>query len=132
MIEDDGVLAACGGWSQRSTLFGADAAKRQPDLMLDPACDPARIRAFFVAPSHARQGLGRQLMETCIAVAQDRGFTRLIPTYDLINQVGVDIQYTHAAWLLKFEGLWRAQHGDHFYAMTTGFEYTLYQLFATT
>ena len=54
--------------------------------------------------------------------------TRLVPFYDLIKQVGTDIQFTHEGWLWKFEGLWRAQHGDHFLAMVGGFEYTLYQL----
>jgi hypothetical protein len=54
--------------------------------------------------------------------------TRLLPYYDLINQVGTDIQYTHEGWLWKFEGLWRAQHGDHFMAAIGGFEYTLYQI----
>jgi hypothetical protein len=61
----------------------------------------------------------------------DAGFTRLVPFYDLINQVGTDIQYTRGGWLWKFEGLWRAQHGDHFAATTAGFEYTLYQIRAT-
>jgi len=54
--------------------------------------------------------------------------TRLVPYYDLINQLGTDIQYTREGWLWKFEGLWRAQHGDHFTAAIGGFEYTLYQI----
>ena len=54
--------------------------------------------------------------------------TRLVPFYDLIKQVGTDVQFTHEGWLWKFEGLWRAQHGDHFLATVGGFEYTLYQL----
>jgi len=54
--------------------------------------------------------------------------TRLIPFYDLIKQVGTDIQLTREGWLWKFEGMWRAQHGDHFLAMVGGFEYTLYQV----
>jgi len=53
--------------------------------------------------------------------------TRLIPLYDLINQVGTDIQFTHDAWLWKFEGLWRSQRGDKFFAAIGGFEYTLFQ-----
>ncbi len=54
--------------------------------------------------------------------------TRLVPFYDLIKQVGTDIQLTSEGWLWKFEGMWRAQHGDHFLAMVGGFEYTLYQI----
>jgi hypothetical protein len=54
--------------------------------------------------------------------------TRLVPYYDLIEQVGADVQYTRAGWLWKFEGLWRAEHGHHFTAAVGGFEYTLYQI----
>jgi hypothetical protein len=57
--------------------------------------------------------------------------SRLIPYYDLIDQVGADVQLTRGAWLWKFEGLWRAQHGQHYGAMVAGFEYTLYQILAT-
>ncbi len=56
---------------------------------------------------------------------------RLIPFYDLIRQVGTDIQFTRGAWLWKFEALWRAQHGDHYSAAVGGFEYTRYQIFAS-
>lgn len=58
--------------------------------------------------------------------------TRLVPFYDLIKQVGTDIQLTREGWLWKFEGMWRAQHGDHFLAMVGGFEYTLYQIVDST
>lgn len=60
-------------------------------------------------------------------ILNDNG-TRFIPVYDLIKQVGTDIQFTHEAWLWKFEGLWRSQHGDKYLAAIGGFEYTLYQL----
>lgn len=56
-------------------------------------------------------------------------FTRLIPHYDTITQVSTDIQYTHEAWLWKFEALFREGHGRSFWAAVGGFEYTLYQIF---
>ncbi|HTS54375.1 MAG TPA: GNAT family N-acetyltransferase [Burkholderiales bacterium] len=74
VIEHDGVIAACGGWSRRRTLFGGDQAKTGADPVLDPANEPARVRAFFVEPSMARRGLGRQLMDECIKHAQAAGF----------------------------------------------------------
>jgi GNAT superfamily N-acetyltransferase len=37
----------------------------------------AKIRAFFVAPEHARHGIGRLLLETCVDTARRWGFSRL-------------------------------------------------------
>ncbi|HEX7985880.1 MAG TPA: GNAT family N-acetyltransferase [Duganella sp.] len=76
-VERQGRLVACGGWSKRSTLFGADHTKQGVDALLDPATEAARIRAFFVDPSAARQGLGRLLLEHCADAAADAGFSTL-------------------------------------------------------
>ena len=54
--------------------------------------------------------------------------TQLVAQYDLIDQVGIDIQLTNDAWLWKFEGIVRSQNGDRFAAIVSGFEYTLYQV----
>jgi GNAT superfamily N-acetyltransferase len=77
VIEEDAQLVACGGWSRRRTLFGGDQAKAGPDPLLDPATEPARIRAFFVDPRRTRRGLGRQLMRACIGAARAAGFGAL-------------------------------------------------------
>lgn len=76
VIERDGRLVACGGWSGRRTLFGGDQAKGISDPALDPATEAARIRAFFVHPGCARQGLGRRLLTHCEAAAKAAGFRR--------------------------------------------------------
>lgn len=76
VIEREGRLAACGGWSRRRTLFSGDQAKERSDPVVDPATDPARIRAFFVHPSSARQGLGRALLLHCETRARAAGFHR--------------------------------------------------------
>ena len=55
--------------------------------------------------------------------------TRLIPHYDIINQGGLDLQYTLDAWLWKFEGIVREGQGDTFAATVAGFEYTFFQAF---
>jgi GNAT superfamily N-acetyltransferase len=75
LIEHEAVPVACGGWSGRRTLFGGDQHKSGIDDALDPRVDPARIRAFFVHPAHARRGLGRRLYEACAEAARARGFT---------------------------------------------------------
>jgi predicted N-acetyltransferase YhbS len=75
VAERDGKVVGCGGWSKRATLFGGDQTKRGEDAELAPGAAPARIRAFFVAPSHARQGIGRRLLEVCESAAVAGGFT---------------------------------------------------------
>jgi len=76
VIDRDGQPVACGGWSRRRTLFGGDQFAAREDEALDPATDPARIRAFFVHPVAARQGLGRRLLAHCEAAARAAGFRR--------------------------------------------------------
>jgi GNAT superfamily N-acetyltransferase len=73
-VETAATIVACGGWSRRKTLFGADGRPgREPEL-LDPRVDAARIRAFFVHPDWARRGIGRMLLERCEAEARRQGF----------------------------------------------------------
>jgi N-acetylglutamate synthase-like GNAT family acetyltransferase len=68
------VLAGCGGWSKRKTLFGSDGASvREPEL-LDPATDAAKIRAIFVHPAFARRGLGSLILAHVESAAQSAGF----------------------------------------------------------
>jgi GNAT superfamily N-acetyltransferase len=74
VVDPDGALAAAGGWSARRTLYGGDQAKGAADPRLDPAADPARIRAFFVHPRWARRGLARRLYARCAHDARRAGF----------------------------------------------------------
>ena len=74
VVEEDGHIAGCGGWSFRSTLFGGDARSGRDSSTLDPATEAARIRAFFVDPAHARRGIGTWLLEHCESEARARGF----------------------------------------------------------
>ena len=74
LIFVDTVLAACGGWSFRRTLYGSDGlGSRDPDI-LDPSADPARIRAFFVHPCFTRRGLGTLMLTCCENAARIAGF----------------------------------------------------------
>jgi GNAT superfamily N-acetyltransferase len=75
IAEKDGMLAGCGGWSKRNTLYGGDQHKETEDPLLDPQKDAARIRAFFVHPDYARQGIGRHIINVCETAAQQHGFT---------------------------------------------------------
>ena len=71
---DSGELAACGGWSFRSTLFGSDSLLSRDATRLCPDRDAARIRAFFVKPKFARRGLGSRLLAHCEEEAKRAGF----------------------------------------------------------
>ncbi|HEY2580694.1 MAG TPA: GNAT family N-acetyltransferase [Mucilaginibacter sp.] len=70
------TIVGCGGWSKRNTLYGGDQHKEIEDPLLDPKIDAARIRAFFVHPDFARQGVGRYIINVCEAAARQNGFTR--------------------------------------------------------
>src|ERR1700753_414747 len=63
------VMAACGGWSKRNTLFGSDHCAGREDALLDPEREAAKIRAFFVHPGWARRGVGSKILEVCEAAA---------------------------------------------------------------
>jgi GNAT superfamily N-acetyltransferase len=76
VIEEEGVLAAAGGWSFRASNFGGDAMGNEVSERLDPSSEPARIRAFFTHPAHARQGLARRLLDRCEAAATQAGFSQ--------------------------------------------------------
>jgi GNAT superfamily N-acetyltransferase len=77
VIEERGTIVAAGGWSHRRTLFGGDQHKAAEDPELDPASEPARIRAFFVHPEWTRRGLARRLFDECVVAARTYGFSSL-------------------------------------------------------
>ena len=54
--------------------------------------------------------------------------SKLIPYYDQIDQLGLDLQYTGDAWLWKLEAIVRETQIDSFNAAVGGFEYTFYQV----
>jgi len=77
VAEEDGRFAGCGGWSRRRTLYGGDQTKSGEEPLLDPASEPAKIRAFFVHPDFARRGVGSRILEACLAAARAAGFRRV-------------------------------------------------------
>jgi len=72
----EAVLAGCGGWSRRATLYGGDHSPGREPALLDPTRDAARIRAMYTAPQFARQGVGRLILRLCEAAAAAAGFRR--------------------------------------------------------
>ncbi|MCC3420561.1 MAG: GNAT family N-acetyltransferase [Microcoleus sp. PH2017_07_MST_O_A] len=75
VAEHNNQIVGCGGWSQRKTLYGGDSGKNnQEDSLLNPDSDSAKIRAFFVDPARARQGIGSQIIQSCELAAERAGF----------------------------------------------------------
>ena len=74
VAESAGTLIGCGGWSRRKTLFGGDRYAVRDPGELDPESEPAKIRAFFVHPDYARQGVARAILSACESEAGARGF----------------------------------------------------------
>lgn len=77
VVEVNGEVAGCGGWSRRATLYGGDQTPGRSDQCLDPRTEPARTRAMYTHPRFARTGVGRMILEACEAAAKDAGFTAM-------------------------------------------------------
>lgn len=78
VVEIEGALAGCGGWSFRSTLYGGDSAAALRDARtLDPATEPARVRAMYTDPAFTRRGIGRAILALCESSARDAGYRRV-------------------------------------------------------
>ena len=75
--EADGEIVACGGWSRRNRLFAGAGDAQDDDRLLDPATEPARVRAMFVRGDWTRRGLGRAILEACERAARAEGFKTL-------------------------------------------------------
>ena len=76
VIECDGALAGCGGWSRRATLYGGNHTAGRDDALLDPARDAARIRAMYTHPAFTRLGVGKRVIGLCESAARAEGFRR--------------------------------------------------------
>jgi GNAT superfamily N-acetyltransferase len=75
-VTDDEIVG-CGGWSRRRKVYSGSASSRAENELLDPASEPARIRAMFVRPSLGRRGIGRAILQHSEQRAAAEGFRRL-------------------------------------------------------
>ncbi|HEX2579378.1 MAG TPA: GNAT family N-acetyltransferase, partial [Rhabdochlamydiaceae bacterium] len=62
VVEENGILIGCGGWSFRNKLYAGPADTPQKSTRLDPSKDPARIRAMFIDPLYSGKGIGSQIL----------------------------------------------------------------------
>jgi GNAT superfamily N-acetyltransferase len=76
VVEADGALAGCGGWSRRATMYGGDHSAGRDAALLDPPRDSARVRAMYTHPAFTRRGVGRLILALCEDAARGEGFAR--------------------------------------------------------
>ena len=77
VLEAGGEIVACGGWSRRGKLYTGSGDADDDARLIDPATEPARVRAMFVRDDWSRRGLGRRILEECEQTAREEGFGEL-------------------------------------------------------
>jgi N-acetylglutamate synthase-like GNAT family acetyltransferase len=77
VLEAGGGLVACGGWSRRDKAYTGSGEAAGDERLLDPAAEPARVRAMFVRADWTRRGLGRRILVACEEAARREGFSKL-------------------------------------------------------
>ena len=100
VVESGGQLAGCGGWSRRSTMYGGDHSPGRNAELLDPATQPARVRAMYTHPSFTRRGVGRLVLAGCEEAARAEGFTEL----ELVSTLAGRALYEAAGFVATKEG----------------------------
>jgi GNAT superfamily N-acetyltransferase len=95
VVEADGGLVGCGGWSRRITTYGGDHTPGRAPAPLTPGVDAARIRAMYTHPDHVRRGIGRMILDLCETAARDAGYGRA----ELVATLGGEPLYLAAGYV---------------------------------
>ena len=77
VVENDGEIVGCGGWSRRARLYAGSGSSSDDARTLDPKTEAARIRAMFVDPRFERRGIGRMILTRCEDDVRAAGFHRI-------------------------------------------------------
>ena len=76
LVDFEGILVGCGGWSNRKTLFGGNHSPNRSNDFLNPNNDSAKIRAMYTHPDWARKGIGTFILQLAEKEASNAGFKR--------------------------------------------------------
>jgi GNAT superfamily N-acetyltransferase len=95
VIDEGDAIIACGGWSLRDKLYTGSGEGATDARLLDPATEPARVRAMFVRGDRTRRGLGTRILDACQAAARGQGFQTLslmatLPGVQLYQRYGFE------------------------------------------
>ncbi|HJW49851.1 MAG TPA: GNAT family N-acetyltransferase [Candidatus Limnocylindria bacterium] len=96
VVEAERELVACGGWSRRDKLYTGSGDAANDGRLLDPATEPARVRAMFTRPDWTRRGLGTRILQACEDAAKAEGFRALslmatLPGVPLYERYGFEV-----------------------------------------
>ena len=94
LVESEGRLAGCGGWSSRITTYGGDHTPGRAPAPLTPGVDAARVRAMYTAPEFTRRGVGRLILSLCEDAARAAGYDRV----ELVATMGGEPLYLAAGY----------------------------------
>lgn len=100
-----------------AAVFESSEGKRHTDVSLRYS----HYFGDFDVGAYVFDGTSR---EPSFELAADH--TALIPVYEQMQQLGIDVQLTRDAWLLKLESIHRKASTDTFTAVVAGLEYTFF------
>ncbi len=123
--EDSARLRGATPVDDNNPLFESGAGRRHIDLA-------ARVRHTIGDwDIGLSQFHGTSREPSFIASTDENGNKVLFPSYEQIDQTGLDLQLTTETTLWKLEAITRSGHGDRFVAAVGGFEHTLFGIFDT-
>jgi GNAT superfamily N-acetyltransferase len=96
VIDEGPEIIACGGWSRRDKMYTGSGDGASDARLLDPATEPARIRAMFVRRDRTRRGLGTRILDACRDAARAEGYRTLelmgtLPGVQLYERYGFEV-----------------------------------------
>ena len=94
VVEQNGAIAGCGGWSRRTTMYGGDHTPDREPSLLRPGVDAARVRAMYTHPTFLRRGVGRLILSLCEDVARAEGYSAV----ELVATMGGEPLYLAAGY----------------------------------